>query len=65
MQLRPPVAKTCARRGQTPVVEVSGKGSGRVSIAGLVCLKPGQRGRLMWRIRLHRHRNFLPMAIRP
>ena len=54
--LRPPVAKTWARRGHTPVVEVSGKGSGRVSIAGLVCLKPGHRGRLMWRTRLHRNR---------
>jgi hypothetical protein len=53
---RPPVAKTWARRGHTPVVEVSGKGSGRVSIAGLVCLKPGHRGRLMWRTRLHRNR---------
>jgi putative transposase len=38
------------------VVEVSGEGSGRVSIAGLLCLKPGHRGRLMWRIRLHRGR---------
>ena len=36
--LRPPVSKTWARRGRTPVVEISGKGSGRVSIAGLVCL---------------------------
>ncbi|MEU8387469.1 hypothetical protein [Micromonospora sp. NPDC048843] len=46
--MRPPVAKTWARRGHTAVVEVSGKGSGRVSIAGLVCLKPGRRGQLMW-----------------
>jgi hypothetical protein len=38
------------------VVEVCGKGSGRVSVAGLVCLKPGHRGRLMWRPRLHRNR---------
>jgi transposase len=38
------------------VVAVSGKGSGRVSIAGLVCLRPGRRGRLMWRTRLHRGR---------
>jgi len=45
-----------ARRGRTPVVTVSGKGSGRVSIAGLVCLQPGRRGRLMWRTRLHRGR---------
>ena len=39
--LRPPKARTWARRGHTPVVTVCGKGSGRVSVAGLVCLKPG------------------------
>ncbi len=44
--LRPPKARTWAPRGHTPVVRVSGKGSGRVSVAGLVCLKPGARGRL-------------------
>ena len=32
--LRPPRARTWAPRGQTPVVRVSGKGSGRVSVAG-------------------------------
>jgi catechol 2,3-dioxygenase-like lactoylglutathione lyase family enzyme len=37
-QVLPPAdSKTWARRGHTPVVEISGKGSGRVSIAGLVC----------------------------
>ena len=54
--LRPPKARTWARRGHTPVVRVSGKGSGRVSAAGLVCLKPGARGRLFYRVRLHRGR---------
>src|SRR6266545_1911327 len=54
--LRPPKARTWAPRGQTPVVRVSGKGSGRVSVAGLVCLKPGQRGRFFYRLRLHRGR---------
>jgi DDE superfamily endonuclease len=53
---RPPKARTWARRGQTPVVEVSGAGSGRISIAGLVCLREGYRGRLMFRTRLHRGR---------
>jgi hypothetical protein len=38
------------------VVTVSGKGSGRVSVAGLVCLKPGARGHLFYRIRIHRGR---------
>ena len=54
--LRPPKARTWARRGHTPVVTVSGKGSGRVSVAGLVCLKPGARGHLFYRIRVHRGR---------
>ena len=44
--LRPPKARTWGPRGRTPVVRVSGKGSGRVSVAGLVCLKPGARGHL-------------------
>ena len=52
--LRPPKARTWAPRGRTPVVRVSGKGSGRVSVAGLVCLKPGARGRLFYRVRVHR-----------
>ena len=54
--LRPPKARTWARRGHTPVVMVSGKGSGRVSVAGLVCLKPGARGHLFYRMRIHRGR---------
>ena len=54
--LRPPKARTWARRGHTPVVKVSGKGSGRVSVAGLVCLKPGSRGHLFYRVRIHRGR---------
>jgi DDE superfamily endonuclease len=54
--LRPPRARTWARRGRTPVVTVSGKGSGRVSVAGLVCLRPGARGRLFYRVRIHRGR---------
>ena len=41
---------------RTPVVTVSGKGSGRVSVAGLVCVKPGARGHLFYRMRVHRGR---------
>jgi putative transposase len=37
-------------------VVVSGKGSGRVSIAGLVCVRPGQRSRLSYRALAHRRR---------
>jgi len=54
--LRPPKARTWGRRGHTPVVTVCGKGSGRVSVAGLVCLKPGARGHLFYRVRIHRGR---------
>ena len=54
--LHPPKARTWGRRGRTPVVAVSGKGSGRVSIAGLVCVRPGQRSRLIYRTRIHRGR---------
>jgi len=38
------------------VVLVSGKGSGRVSAAGLLCLRPGTPGRLFFRTRIHRGR---------
>ena len=35
------------------MVTVCGKRSGRVSVAGLVCLKPGSRGHLFYRVRIH------------
>ena len=35
---------------------MSGKGSGRVSVAGLVCLRSGARGHLFYRVRIHRGR---------
>jgi DDE superfamily endonuclease len=54
--MRPPRARTWGRRGRTPVVRVSGKGSGRVSVAGLACLKPGEPSRFFFRLRLHRGR---------
>ena len=54
--LRPPKARTWGRRGHTPVVAVSGKGSGRVSIAGLTCYQPGRRSRLIYRTIVHRNR---------
>jgi hypothetical protein len=54
--LRPPKARTWGRRGHTPQVQVSGKGSHRVSVAGLVCVRPGQPGRLIYRTRTHRGR---------
>lgn len=54
--LRPPKARNWSRRGHTPVIAVSGKGSGRVSIAGLVCYRPGARSHLFYRVIIHRGR---------
>lgn len=54
--LRPPKARTWGRRGHTPVIPVSGKGSGRISIAGLTCYRPGERSRLIYRTIVHRGR---------
>ena len=54
--LRPPRARTWGRRGHTPVVRVSGKGSGRVSIAGLLAYRPGHRGHFYYRLVAHRGR---------
>jgi putative transposase len=53
--LRPPKARTWATRGHTPAVAVSGKG-GRVSMAALVCYRPGSRSRLFYRMLVHRRR---------
>jgi putative transposase len=55
--LRPPKARTWSRRGSPPAIKVSGKGSGRISMAGLVCCRPGLRTRLMFRMMVHRGRN--------
>lgn len=60
--LRPPRARTWAPRGQTPVIPVSGKGSGRISVAGLLCARPGQRPRLLYRIKTHRNRKGEPRS---
>jgi hypothetical protein len=38
------------------VITVSGKGSGRVSIVGLVCYRPGKRSHLFYRVLVHRGR---------
>jgi putative transposase len=54
--LRPPKARTWALRGRTPVVRVCGKGSGKVSVAGLACYRPGARSRLFYKVRTYRGR---------
>jgi putative transposase len=54
--LRPPKARTWSRRGHTPLVAVSGKGSGRVSMAGLIAARPGTRSRLFYRVHTYHGR---------
>lgn len=58
--------RLCVRRKPAPGVGVgiprrlrcqAREGSGRVSVAGLVCVRPGQRSRLIYRTRTHRGRN--------
>jgi putative transposase len=46
------------------VVRVRGKGSDRVSVAGLVCVKPGQPGRFFYRLQVHRHGQHRPAGRR-
>ncbi|MFB7079820.1 IS630 family transposase [Streptomyces sp. NPDC056308] len=50
---RPPRGRTWGRRGRTPVVTVSGRRSGRLSVAGLIAMRPGSRTRLCHRLRTH------------
>ncbi|WUL00555.1 transposase [Streptomyces sp. NBC_00356] len=49
--MTPPIARTWARRGHTPVIRVRGRSRRRVSIAALTCYKPGERSRLIYRPR--------------
>ncbi|MFD6325195.1 IS630 family transposase [Streptomyces sp. NPDC058442] len=49
----PPGGTPRGRRGRTPVVTVSGRRSGRLSVAGLIAMRPGSRTRLCHRLRTH------------
>ena len=53
--LKPGKARTWAPRGRTQVVRVSGN-SGRLSVAGVACMKPGRPGRFFYRVHVHRRR---------
>jgi DDE superfamily endonuclease len=48
--LRPPKGRTWGRRGATPVVKVTGAHNTRISLAALICMKPGRRPRLIYRV---------------
>ena len=54
--MRPPRARTWARRGITPVIRVRGGGTGRIPVAGLACYRPGERSRLIYRLHPYRGR---------
>jgi hypothetical protein len=54
--LRPPKGRTWGRRGQTPVVTVTGGSSKRVSLAALIAIRPGCRPRLIYRVHAARRR---------
>jgi transposase len=58
--LRPPKGRTWAPRGARPVVAVPGAGGGRVSIAGVVCYRPGDRPRLFYQLLVCRRRKGEP-----
>lgn len=62
--LRAGKATTWAPRGVTPVVSVTAAGNVRVSVAGLVCYRPGDRSRLIYRTMLHRGRKGEPKGFR-
>ncbi|MFD8718200.1 transposase [Streptomyces sp. NPDC059629] len=50
---RPPKGRTWGRRGITPRVKVPGRSRGRLSVAGLLCYRPGLPARLCYRLRRH------------
>lgn len=58
--MTPPRARTWGRVGRTPVVRVRGRGSGRVSMAGMVCYRQGKRSRLIYAVREYRGRKDEP-----
>jgi transposase len=58
--LRPPKGRTWAPRGARPVVAVRGAGGGRVSVAGVVCFRPGDRPHLFYQLLVCRRRKGEP-----
>ncbi|MFE2064032.1 transposase [Streptomyces sp. NPDC059467] len=54
--MKPGKGRTWSRRGRTPLVKVVGKGSGRVLMAGMICVRPGRETRLIYRPQTYRGR---------
>ncbi|MET7712629.1 transposase [Streptomyces sp. NPDC005407] len=61
--LRAPKGRTWARRGERPVVRVRGANRGRVSVAGVVCFRPGHRSRLFYKLHVYRGRRNEPKSL--
>ncbi|WP_425276218.1 IS630 family transposase [Streptomyces lavendulae] len=51
--MTPPTSRTWSRRGTTPVIRVRGRSQRRFSSAALCCHKPGERSRLIYRLKRH------------
>ena len=62
--LKPVKARTWGRRGTTPIVAVRAKGGARISIAGLVCYRPGHRSKLIYRTMIYHGRKGEPKGFR-
>ncbi|MEV6738576.1 transposase [Streptomyces sp. NPDC051104] len=54
--LKPGKSRTWSRRGRTPLAKVAGNGSGRVLMAGMICVQPGHETRLIYRTQTYRGR---------
>lgn len=54
--LKPGKGRTWSRRGRTPVVKVTGKGSGRGLMAGMICVRPGHETMMIYRTQTYRGR---------
>ncbi|MFE9381850.1 hypothetical protein ACFYMO_01240 [Streptomyces sp. NPDC007025] len=62
--MTPPRARTWGRSGRTPVVRVRGRGSGRVSMAGMTCYKTSECSRLIYAVREYDGRKNQPRGFR-
>ncbi|MFC1407657.1 MULTISPECIES: transposase [Streptacidiphilus] len=60
--MRPPKGRTWAPRGRTPEVRVCVGGRGRVTVAGAVCFKPGQRSRFFFKLHIYQARKGQPKS---
>lgn len=66
--LRPPGGRSWSHRGHRPQVQVrvhGGDHGGRVSVIGMVCHRPGERSRLIYRLHHYRRRKGERAAFTP